>query len=1061
MSRTESSADRLLHPALSPAEGVELAAAHCTDRAKLGVVLQAAGLLSLCDAAGWSLADGWSGARVDATGRLNGLAVRPGRDRSAVQPRLSDLLLRLFRARGRVAGRGEARRAARTLTELWESSMVPMSSDDAIALLFESAPFLWDADLTSSRDALRGAFERAGGRTDWFAGPPVVRRLLGGNAPLRGATAAELAFRGRWSDAVRLWRDYPPAIGTEQLAFAEALYAIGRFEAALLVVTDRDDSAAVALRAGCRLLLGELGAARELVERLRVRPLDIAELLEHGDLALRIFALGGDADAERDWTARALAAARSPAERLRAQLLAATAAMDAGDLAGAERHVESAPSAVSRGGEDDWRRHEVRGWLAQARGDGAAMVEHSRALLRARRRRMRRFEAGRAWNNLGLGYLYRGELAAAERAFEQSARLLRRCDGPLAVTLPLSNLAEARLRAGKIVDVEPILKASMSHNRRSGNSRGLQLDEALWIRLELVRGAPEVALERAERLERTLARRPSSERPPFAVLAARAAGWLERPGDAASWLARAGEAELAELDPEELPGLHALAGDLDRARQLSADGPFAALWNAIGRGEAPAGAALRAFDELEPYRRARLALDVELLAPGSLPAAARDAAASRFRRIGARRYAALFEREAGGLWSALRTYLETAPDEPAAAADPGELLRAAGHPEAALLLREGESERVLASGEGETAEEISAAVDGGTLILRAARIDEPLRALFALLRRDAAGRHRGDPAAAANESAIRGQSPLLLAAIDRLRQFAPSSMPVLILGESGTGKELAAKEIRRGSPRAAGAWVAVNCAALSETLLLSDLFGHARGAYTGADRPHAGVFETAHGGTVFLDEIGDLPPVAQGNLLRVLQEGEIRRLGESLPRKVDVRLVAATHRDLGALAREGKFRQDLYYRLKVCTVTLPPLRARGADVELLAELFLESERRELGRPLLRLTSEARRRLAAHAWPGNVRELQHVVRAAAALAGDGPIGPDLLDLEAGSGELPVGDYHRDVYEFRRSLVARALAASKGNRAAAARQLGLSRQALSYLVRELDLTDERTD
>jgi transcriptional regulator with GAF, ATPase, and Fis domain len=252
--------------------------------------------------------------------------------------------------------------------------------------------------------------------------------------------------------------------------------------------------------------------------------------------------------------------------------------------------------------------------------------------------------------------------------------------------------------------------------------------------------------------------------------------------------------------------------------------------------------------------------------------------------------------------------------------------------------------------------------------------------------------------------------------------------------------------------------VAVNCAALSETLLLSDLFGHARGAFTGADRPHAGVFETANGGTVFLDEIGDLPPAAQGNLLRVLQEGEVRRLGESLPRKVDVRLVAATHRDLAAMVRDGRFRQDLYYRLKVCTVTMPPLRERGDDVELLAESFLEAERRRLGLPHLQLTGEARRRLRAHTWPGNVRELAHVLKAAAALTGDGPIEASALDLDTSDAALPASDYHREVDDFRRAILRRALAAHGGNRAAAARQLGVSRQALSYLVRELGLADE---
>jgi transcriptional regulator with GAF, ATPase, and Fis domain len=286
-------------------------------------------------------------------------------------------------------------------------------------------------------------------------------------------------------------------------------------------------------------------------------------------------------------------------------------------------------------------------------------------------------------------------------------------------------------------------------------------------------------------------------------------------------------------------------------------------------------------------------------------------------------------------------------------------------------------------------------------------------------------------------------------------------MPVLLLGESGSGKELAAREVRRASARAGAPWVPVNCAALSETLLLSDLFGHARGAFTGADRARAGVFETANGGTVFLDEIGDLPPVAQGNLLRVLQEGEVRRLGESTARRVDVRLVAATHRDLGAMVRDGRFRQDLYYRLKVCTVTLPPLRERGGDVMLLAEHFLAAERRRRERPQLHLAADACRALEAHRWPGNVRELAHALQAAAALAGNGPIRAAMLDLGAPSVEEPVSAasaYHQELDDFRRGLLRRALRAAGGQRAEAARRLGLSRQALSYLVLHLGLDDE---
>jgi two-component system NtrC family response regulator len=293
-----------------------------------------------------------------------------------------------------------------------------------------------------------------------------------------------------------------------------------------------------------------------------------------------------------------------------------------------------------------------------------------------------------------------------------------------------------------------------------------------------------------------------------------------------------------------------------------------------------------------------------------------------------------------------------------------------------------------------------------------------------------------------------GESPRLIQALHRLALLAPRDLAILVEGETGTGKELAARRIHQLSERSAMPFLAVNCAALSESLLLSDLFGHVRGSYTGADRDRAGIFEASGGGTVFLDEIGDLPPTAQGKLLRVLQEGEVRRVGESLPRRVDVRIVAATHRNLGLMVESSEFRKDLYYRLKVGCVMLPPLRRRGQDIVLLADHFL----RPGG---YRLTAGARRRLLQYPWPGNVRELRNVLEVAMALAPDRRIGPEHLDLpENGSGP-PVG-YHQRVREFRRQLVREALAASDGNRAEAARQLGLSRQALSYLVRTLTIT-----
>jgi len=294
-----------------------------------------------------------------------------------------------------------------------------------------------------------------------------------------------------------------------------------------------------------------------------------------------------------------------------------------------------------------------------------------------------------------------------------------------------------------------------------------------------------------------------------------------------------------------------------------------------------------------------------------------------------------------------------------------------------------------------------------------------------------------------------GSNGPLKRVVERAGRLAATEIPVLILGETGTGKELLARLVHRRSLRSRGPMLPVNCAALSESLLLADLFGHVRGAFTGADRDRAGIFEAAARGTVFLDEIGDLPPVAQGRLLRVLEEGEVRRVGESMQRAVDVRLVAATHRDLESMVERGEFRQDLYYRLGVGILALPPLRERGAGIETLAEHFLG--RLANGRDL-RLDRRSRRTLLDYPWPGNVRQLKNVLSVAAAVAEGPVILPEHLDLPVSRRPLE-SDYHQQVEAFRRRLVEQALAESGGNRARAARRLGLSRQAISYLARKL--------
>jgi len=288
--------------------------------------------------------------------------------------------------------------------------------------------------------------------------------------------------------------------------------------------------------------------------------------------------------------------------------------------------------------------------------------------------------------------------------------------------------------------------------------------------------------------------------------------------------------------------------------------------------------------------------------------------------------------------------------------------------------------------------------------------------------------------------------------LETVRRVAPHRISVLVLGESGTGKELVAREVHRASRRK-GAFVAVNVAALPETLAEAELFGAARGAFTGADRDRPGVIEASSGGTLFLDEIGDLSPAVQAKLLRVLQEREVRRLGETRTRAVDLRFVAATHRDLSRLAGEGKFRGDLLYRIAGITVTLPPLRERPRDLRALLERALD------GTPV---APDARAALLSWSWPGNVRELLSAVEGAKALAGSGGrverahLPPPLRGAPAAPAE-GKGRYREAVDEAKRRVILEALAEAGGNRTRAAALLGLSRQSLLYETKRLSIDE----
>lgn len=245
---------------------------------------------------------------------------------------------------------------------------------------------------------------------------------------------------------------------------------------------------------------------------------------------------------------------------------------------------------------------------------------------------------------------------------------------------------------------------------------------------------------------------------------------------------------------------------------------------------------------------------------------------------------------------------------------------------------------------------------------------------------------------------IVGTSAVMAAVFERIQKVAPTNATVLILGETGTGKELVARSIHANSSRSDEAFVPVNCAAIPDSLIESELFGHERGAFTGAVQAHTGLVQAAHGGTLFLDEIGELPPHAQSRLLRVLQESEIRRVGASQTRRVDVRLLAATHRDLARMVEDGTFRQDLYFRLKVLDITLPPLRDRDHDIQALADYMLRRALERVGRTdAPAFSPDALEAMHTYQWPGNVRELANAIERAVILYDSGEISRELLGI----------------------------------------------------------------
>ena len=318
------------------------------------------------------------------------------------------------------------------------------------------------------------------------------------------------------------------------------------------------------------------------------------------------------------------------------------------------------------------------------------------------------------------------------------------------------------------------------------------------------------------------------------------------------------------------------------------------------------------------------------------------------------------------------------------------------------------------------------------------------------LAQELGGRHR----------LIAGNSAAMKQIIAAAQRAAASKSTVLLLGESGTGKELFARSIHDWSERRLKPFVAINCAGLAKELLESELFGHEKGAFTGAHQLKKGKLELAHGGTVFLDEIGDLALELQTKLLRVLQEREFERVGGTAPITVDLRIIAATNRDLEASVKSGAFREDLYHRLNVIALTLPPLRERKEDIGALASYFLERFAAETKKNFSTIAEEARTKLVAYDWPGNIRELANVIERAVVL-GDGPqltvhhLPARVVGVQPAAVPNEVS-FHDAINSYRRELIVRALAEAQGNRVVAAKALGLHRTHLMKLLKALRIT-----
>lgn len=1080
---------RIRHQALEAVpddvDVVGLSESTLNERQRASLLLQGAALLAHLQTAGWRLPS-WTDLAVDSRGvlRIEAGMVRKGREGRLPQTVLRQFASLLFGSEEMV-GRSAVRAALRPVVASWCDHLLPLAANGLVADILDQAPFLWGDAYRTARRSLVGVHEHGRGEEVVVVGHSRWRRsllrdagadlerlllVLGGDGALdhwlgdkASGGPVDWVARGDWRRAVDEVRREAPTERSERSALARTLLDVGQFEAALELVERSDRTEDVLIRLKGQVRMGRLVAARRTLSVLEDRRLDGAAKLQQCEEAIRIHAAVGRSAGLKAWGERAREAAVGPlADRWLA--LAALALREVG--AG-----EEMASLMDRDKEpEDWK------WcLAEARLalDSGGFEEADQILttaLRLFRRRLPVYDRASLWNELATLRLSVDDDTGAERAARVAVRLFRHCDGPAARAAAHGSLAEARMRAGRLDGVPETIESLKRASLMAGSAAGTIEARQLEARLNLTRGRWSSALRSCRSVRDELRKRQlqGGRRRPLGLLSARALVHLGRSEEAREELLAALPLPFGDrsarppVGGDELPPVLLLAGLPEEARAAGAGGAREGLWQAVGQGRAPSDDDWRALEAQGAFRSAMAIHDLVCLGV-AVPSRLLGEAVQALSEAGAEVPAQRVDGARLGPWRALRSFLDVEEHGPGTFHS---LLSSAGHPEARIALYEssdvgGEDEptEVLLAGPGGS-EQFSVGVPAGRLVLSSERIDEPARALLAVIAAREAShrpRHVLELAEARNVTVgeMIGRSKVLLAAQERVEKLAVHDLPVLILGESGTGKEMLARQLHESSARASGPWMAVNCAALPEGLLLSDLFGHAKGSFTGADSERMGVFESGDGGTVFLDEIAELPKAAQGMLLRLLQEGEMRRIGESQTRRLDFRLVSATHRNLLAMVEAGEFREDLYYRIHVANVDAPALRDRGDDVMLLADHFLEAFSSD--RERLRFSKRARQKIREYHWPGNIRELRNAIESAVALAEHPVITAQMLGLrkepergpEAGS-----ANYHGKLERYRRGLIRKALAEAGGNQARAARALGLSRQALSYLVRKLN-------